>query len=137
MIKIITTTSSFSARKAISWLTEYNLEFEEINITNNRQAFERKHLIKILSLCDNGFNDILSFRRELPVQVAEVLKKFEDLSFNQALAYVLEHPYMLYTPIIFDENKIQVGYHAENIRKFIPEAQRKIRCQVGKETLVS
>nr|WP_285004996.1 ArsC/Spx/MgsR family protein [Lactococcus garvieae] len=51
----------------------------------------------------------------------------ELLSFNEALDFVLSHPYVLQTPIIIDGKNYLIGYNEDEIRKFLPKEYRRHR----------
>ncbi|MDR0899362.1 MAG: hypothetical protein LBM27_03315, partial [Lactobacillaceae bacterium] len=50
---------------------------------------------------------------------------FDDMSLNEAIQFVIGHPQVLRRPLITDWDKIQVGFHQEEIRKFLPKNYRK------------
>ena len=47
-----------------------------------------------------------------------------SLSINELIAFIKNNPTILKRPIMVDDHKIQVGYNPEDIRVFIPHAQR-------------
>ena len=55
----------------------------------------------------------------------ESMKYIESLSFNEAIGFLVTHNKWLKTPIIFDDKNQLIGYKAEDIRRFIPNEQRK------------
>jgi len=128
MINIISSSSNSSCRQAKKWLKEHELKFNEININNriHRQYFTRDVLVKILSLCENGTSQVLSQRKTLPPELTYIMEHFDELSFNAALAVLLEHPVLFCTPIIYNETKIQIGYNQEDMRKFVSKEHREI-----------
>lgn len=46
------------------------------------------------------------------------------MNMDDALEYIRYNPDMLQTPIIFEKNKLLVGFHIEEIRQFIPSIYR-------------
>ena len=121
MISLYTTPSCTSCRKARAWLTENELPFKERNIFSD--PLNSDELMEILSLTKNGTEDIISTR-------SKVYKKLdidlEELKLEELLSLIEKYPNLLKRPIILDENKLQVGYNEEDIRKFVPRNLRKI-----------
>ena len=114
MISLYTTPSCTSCRKARAWLTENELPFKERNIFSD--PLNSDELMEILSLTKNGTEDIISTRS----------KVYEELKLEELLSLIEKYPNLLKRPIILDENKLQVGYNEEDIRKFVPRNLRKI-----------
>ncbi|MGG5382843.1 regulatory protein spx [Enterococcus sp. AZ071] len=108
-----------SCKKARSWLLENRIPFEERNIINNPLTSEE--LKELLSKTENGTEDIISIRSK---SYRELNIDFEDLSFNELIKLLEDYPDLLKHPIMFDENKLQLGYNKEGIQQFVP---RKVR----------
>jgi len=75
----------------------------------------------ILQKSENGTTDIISTRSKI---VMENNIDFEEMTISQLIAFILENPSILKRPLIVDDRRLQVGYNADEIRTFIPEAQR-------------
>ncbi|MBE6168887.1 MULTISPECIES: transcriptional regulator Spx [Enterococcus] len=121
MISLYTTPSCTSCRKARAWLTENELPFKERNIFSN--PLNSDELMEILSLTKNGTEDIISTRSKV-YQKLDI--DLEELKLEELLSLIEKYPNLLKRPIILDENKLQVGYNEEDIRKFVPRNLRKI-----------
>ncbi|WP_270286656.1 transcriptional regulator Spx [Enterococcus casseliflavus] len=121
MISLYTTPSCTSCRKARAWLTENELPFKERNIFSD--PLNSDELIEILSLTKNGTEDIISTRSKV-YQKLDI--DLEELKLEELLSLIEKYPNLLKRPIILDENKLQVGYNEEDIRKFVPRNLRKI-----------
>lgn len=121
MISLYTTPSCTSCRKARAWLTENELPFKERNIFSD--PLNSDELMEILSLTKNGTEDIISTRSKV-YQKLDI--DLEELKLEELLSLIEKYPNLLKRPIILDENKIQVGYNEEDIRKFVPRNLRKI-----------
>lgn len=121
MISLYTTPSCTSCRKARAWLTENELPFKERNIFSD--PLNSDELIEILSLTKNGTEDIISTRSKV-YQKLDI--DLEELKLEELLSLIEQYPNLLKRPIILDENKLQVGYNEEDIRKFVPRNLRKI-----------
>lgn len=125
MIKIITKNRSSSAESAKKWLKQQGIEFEEVNVSRAPHRLERKNIIDILKLSNNGFSDILVSKKNIPEFFLLYFNNFEELSFDQAVALFLKFPSILHTPIIFDDSHVQIGFNREEIRQFIPSTKRR------------
>lgn len=121
MISLYTTPSCTSCRKARAWLTENKLPFKERNIFSD--PLNSDELMEILSLTKNGTEDIISTRSKV-YQKLDI--DLEELKLEELLSLIEKYPNLLKRPIILDENKLQVGYNEEDIRKFVPRNLRKI-----------
>ncbi len=121
MISLYTTPSCTSCRKARAWLTENELPFKERNIFSD--PLNSDELMEILSLTKNGTEDIVSTRSKV-YQKLDI--DLEELKLEELLSLIEKYPNLLKRPIILDENKLQVGYNEEDIRKFVPRNLRKI-----------
>lgn len=121
MISLYTTPSCTSCRKARAWLTENELPFEERNMFSD--PLNSEELIQILSLTKNGTEDIISTRSKVYQKLAIDL---DELKLEELLSLIGTYPNLLKRPIIIDQNKLQVGYNEEDIRKFVPRNLRKI-----------
>lgn len=120
MIQLYTSPSCTSCRKAKSWLGEYELDYEERNIF--KEPLTNDELKEILSLTENGTEDIISSRskafKELNIDV-------DELTLKELFKLVQDNPDILRRPILIDDKRIQVGYNADEIRRFLP---RKVRA---------
>lgn len=121
MISLYTTPSCTSCRKARAWLTENELPFKERNVFSD--PLNSDELMEILSLTKNGTEDIISTRSKV-YQKLDI--DLEELKLEELLSLIEKYPNLLKRPIILDENKLQVGYNEEDIRKFVPRNLRKI-----------
>ncbi|MDV7752139.1 transcriptional regulator Spx [Enterococcus casseliflavus] len=121
MISLYTTPSCTSCRKARAWLTENELPFKERNIFSD--PLNSDELMEILSLTKNGTEDIISTRSKV-YQKLDI--DLEELKLEELLSLIEKYPNLLKRPIILDENKLQVGYNEEDVRKFVPRNLRKI-----------
>ncbi|WP_010012892.1 glutaredoxin domain-containing protein, partial [Loigolactobacillus coryniformis] len=68
MIKLFTQTSCNSSRKARQWLRDHDVQFEEQNV--GKKAPTTAELKHILSLTENGLDDIISTRSRAYPEVA-------------------------------------------------------------------
>ncbi|HLR70070.1 MAG TPA: transcriptional regulator Spx [Pseudogracilibacillus sp.] len=109
-----------STRKARRWFQTYNIPFIYRDIMRHPLSIgEMQH---ILRLTESGTEDIISKRSNISKQLN---LDFESLPLQKLYEYIQEFPRLLRLPIIFDENKLQVGFDEHNIRQFIPRDQKK------------
>lgn len=121
MIKLFTQASCSSSRKTRSWLRDHEVAFEEKNFSS--EAPTHAELKQILCLTENGLDDIISTRSQYYPKIA---KQLPDMSFNEILTLLCERPQLLRRPIILGENKLQIGFNADDIRQFIPRHIRRL-----------
>ncbi|MFL2030493.1 Spx/MgsR family RNA polymerase-binding regulatory protein, partial [Loigolactobacillus zhaoyuanensis] len=99
----------------------HDVQFEEQNV--GKKAPTTAELKHILSLTENGLDDIISTRsRAYP----EVAAQLPDMSFNETLKLLCERTQLLRKPIMVTENKVQIGFNDDEIRKFIPRHIRRL-----------
>lgn len=123
MIKIYTTSSCSSCRKAKKWMEDYQIPYKEINLFVKH--LEREDLMKILMRTENGLDDIVSKRSKV---ISEGKVDLDSLTINEAVDFLLENPSALKRPIIIDERHFQIGYNEDEIRAFIPKELRNREC---------
>ena len=119
MIKIYTSPSCSSCRKVKSWFKEQGIPFIEKNIFVS--VLNEKELMEILMKSENGTEDIISNKSKI---VKERGLDVNKMTVKELITFIKENPSILKRPIMVDDNKIQVGYNADEIRVFIPHAQR-------------
>lgn len=129
MIKIYTSPSCSSCRKAKKWFDEQNIPYVEKNIFS--ASLNEEELKEILSKTENGTEDIISPRSKI---VKEKGIDIDSLSIKQLIEFIKNNPSVLKRPIMYDDRKFQVGYNPDEIRVFIPRAQRIAawECQEGR-----
>lgn len=121
MIKIYYRESCGSSQRAFSWFEKYNLDVQKQQISK----ITRDDLINLLQISNGGLKDIVKRSRKRSSEVKVALKHMEHLSFNEAINFLLSHPYVLQTPIIMDRHNNLIGYNEDEIRKFLPKAYRQ------------
>lgn len=120
MITIYQTPSCSSSKKAIKWLINNEIEYNEQRI----EFVSKDELVKILKITDRGIADIIKH----PSDTKSTYKsnKLYTLNFNDALTYLQVYPELLRTPILISHKKLLVGYNSEEIRKFLPSKYRRL-----------
>ncbi|MDR2976496.1 MAG: Spx/MgsR family RNA polymerase-binding regulatory protein [Streptococcaceae bacterium] len=122
MIIVYTVPSCSSCKKAEEWLRAHELEYKEINLLTD--DIKREDLLKILSLTDDGTEEIISKRSKA---YARLDMNFDNVSVNSLISLIYENRTLLRRPLIFDETRLQVGFNEDDIRKFLPRSFRKVK----------
>ncbi len=120
MLKVYTSPSCSSCRKAVAFLKEKNIAFQEKNILSS--VLNEKELKEILAKSENGTDDIISKRSKI---FKESNVDVEQMTISQLISFIRQNPTILKRPIIVNDRLIQVGYNEEEIRVFIPRELRK------------
>src|SRR5690625_1268519 len=115
MVTIFTTPSCTSCRKAKAWLQEYDIPYKERNIFS--KPLTQREIRSIMRMTENGTEDIISTRSKA---YQEMDVEIDDLSVKELMEYIQENPGLLRRPIMIDEKRIQIGYNADEIRRFLP-----------------
>ncbi len=121
MVKIYTTPSCASCRKAKKWFEEHNISYKEKNIFTQPLTIE--DIKSMLNNAENGFDDIISMRSKV---IKDNNLDIQEMKVSELEKLILENPSILKRPIIIENRKFQVGYNDEEIRVFIPRELRKI-----------
>ncbi|RAZ79281.1 Spx/MgsR family RNA polymerase-binding regulatory protein [Planococcus halotolerans] len=125
--KLFTISSNNSCRKAIQWLTDYGIPFEEKNLSTTLITIEE--IQEILSLTNEGTEEIISKKTNI---VKKLKIDLNSLSLPQLYEIIINNPKVLHLPIIHDGTKLQVGYNDDEMRQFLP---RWLRLERLKELL--
>ncbi|MCL2676850.1 MAG: transcriptional regulator Spx [Streptococcaceae bacterium] len=120
MIDLFLSPSCTSCRKARAWLDTYQLDYVEHNILT--QPMTEKGLKKILSLTENGTEDIISTRSKIFQKLKVDVNEF---TINELIELLKEHPDLLRRPIITDSQFLQIGFNEDEIRAFLPRSYRR------------
>ncbi|MBX8936868.1 transcriptional regulator Spx [Enterococcus hulanensis] len=131
MIKLYTSTSCSSCRKAKAWLIEQRLPFEERDIITN--PLTKEEIKNILSLTETGTDEIISIRSKVYEKLAI---DFEELSLNELVVILAKYPRLLRRPLILDETRLLVGYNEEEIHQFTPREVRRVVSKQMTEKLI-
>lgn len=120
MISLYYGASNGSSRKSVKWFSE-----QKIFINKKRIDYiSKKELVHVLSLSNNGFQDILKKSHITTPHIRNMIQKIALMSFNESVDFILNHPEVLRIPIMVDETKLIIGYNSETIRIFIPKNRR-------------
>lgn len=121
MITIYTSPSCSSCRKVKEYFDSKKVPYKEKNILTF--PLKEEELKKILSMSENGTDDIISNRSKI---IKERKIKVEDMTINELIKFIKENPTVLKRPILINEVNMQVGYSEDDISAFLPVARRFI-----------
>ena len=119
MIKIYTSPSCSSCKKAKDFFKKEDIPYQEKNIFVN--VLNEEELRDILSKTENGTDDIISTKSKI---IKEGKADIDKMTISELIAFIRANPSVLKRPIMVDESKLQVGYNSEEIRVFIPHEKR-------------
>lgn len=123
MITFYYDTSNLSSRKADLWFDNAGIEVQMRRLP----LITREDLLHILYLSENGFPDIMKKEGKTLDKHNELMKEILDMNVSDGVNFILLHPELLRSPLIFDEHKLMVGYNVEKIRAFIPRQHRRLQ----------
>lgn len=126
MIKIYMSPSCASCRKVKSWFEKEKIPYTEVNIL--RHELTEEDLKDMLMKSLNGTDDIISTRSKV---IKEQNVDIDSMSIKSLLQFILANPSILKRPIIVDDEKIQVGYNADEIEIF--ERAKKVASDMCKD----
>ena len=119
MIKIYTSPSCSSCRKAKDFFKKEEIPYQEKNIFV--ATLNDDELKDMLTKSENGTEDIISTRSKI---IKEKNVDVDSMTIKELISFIRENPSVLKRPIMVDDRKIQVGYNPEEIRVFIPHEKR-------------
>ncbi|AXI10852.1 Spx/MgsR family RNA polymerase-binding regulatory protein [Oceanobacillus sp. 143] len=109
-----------STRKAKQWFSKHGVKYVERNII--KDPLTVSELQGILRMTVDGTDEIISTRSKI---YKDLNLDIETLPLQELLELIHEHPRLLRSPIMVDEKRLQVGYHEEDIRQFLPRKTRE------------
>lgn len=120
-----------SVKKAQECLEDHKIEYELIPYGK----LSRQQLLEILSYTEGGFADVL--RRGMNYQKLSRLagEKVEEMGTLELADFLLSNSRYLNQLLLVGNNRIQVGYNEEEMRKFIPKNKRVIAKKIFKKNL--
>ncbi len=121
MIRLYTSPSCGSCRKAKAWLDERGIPYVEKNIFST--ILRSDELKEILYRCENGTDDIISKNSKI---IKEGNIDIESMTVNELILFIQQNPSILKRPILIDERRFQTGFNDEEIRAFIPRELRQL-----------
>lgn len=105
---------------ALNWFKRYGIEVEKKHISK----LSRADLIKLLSFTDWGIDEVVKRSNKCSEKVRDEIEYMKGMTFDQAIEFLISHPSVFQTPIIFEEKNYMIGYNEQEIRKFFPKSYR-------------
>lgn len=124
MIQLYTSPSCTSCRKAKAWLDEYEIPYKERNIFQEPLSVDE--IKELMAMTELGTEDLISTRSKA---FKNLHIKLDDLTMKELYQLIHENPEILRRPIIKDDRRMQVGYNADEIRRFLPRKVRALELQ--------
>ncbi|KKE77649.1 Spx/MgsR family RNA polymerase-binding regulatory protein [Oceanobacillus caeni] len=112
--------SCSSTRKARQWFKDQDISFVERNILKNPLTVNE--LQGILRMTVDGTDEIISTRSKI---YKDLNLDMDAIPLQELLELIHQYPRLLRSPIIMDEKRLQVGYHEDDIRQFLPRKTRE------------
>lgn len=112
MLKIYTSYNCSSCKKAMSWLDDSGIHFEEYNFFS--RGLNENEVRQMLKYATNGFEDVVSERSSVYKRHVTAI---EEMSTKQLIDFIIEYPAILKRPIIVDDvtEMILVGYNKNDM----------------------
>ncbi|MDO4671039.1 MAG: transcriptional regulator SpxA [Aerococcus sp.] len=124
MVKLYTSPSCTSCRKARAWLEEHGIPYEERNIFS--EPLTNNEIKDILRMTEDGTEEIISTRSKA---FQELNVDLDEVSLTELFDLIHEDPGLLRRPILMDDKRLQVGYNEDEIRRFLPREVRTLELQ--------
>ena len=131
MIQLYTVPHCEASRRARKWLNHQGLDYQEYNLLLQGPNI-RALLYRLLPLLEGEVSELLATGTKA---YRPVKRQLANISLSHWVDYIVEHPELIKHPIICDEVKLQVGFHPEDIRRFIPHTMRQMSCRLVRERL--
>lgn len=120
MVTLYSSPSCTSCRKAKQWLVDHNLPFIERNL--NKEPLRAEDVKAMLRLTEDGTEELISTRSKI---FSELTIDLDDMSINKLIDLIVKYPSLLKRPIILDDQRMQIGYNDDEIRRFLPREVRQ------------
>ncbi|MCI1985691.1 MAG: transcriptional regulator Spx [Lactobacillus sp.] len=124
VVTLYTAGSCTSSRKARGWLLTNHIPFNERNLDNDKLT--RDEVKRLLRMTETGTQELLSVRSKAFLRLGV---KLDDLTTEELITLIIGEPRLLRRPILIDDKRMQVGYHEDEIRRFLPRSVRALALQ--------
>jgi len=101
-------------------LVDHNLPFVERNL--NKEPLRAEEVKAMLRLTEDGTEELISTRSKI---FSELTIDLDDMSINKLIDLIVMYPSLLKRPIILDDQRMQIGYNDDEIRRFLPREVRQ------------
>ena len=121
MIYVLYSPNCAVCKKVVRFFRNNQIEITKIIIGEDK--IERSMLLDILSLCEDGFGTIISFKTESSKRLNITSKTFLDLSTKELLNLIQNDLNLIRRPLIYQTKnnkpyRLQIGYDSEEIEIF-------------------
>lgn len=121
MVRVYLSGTDKKGKQCINWLKSKGVEFEIYEFNANTFTYDDfKHVIQYL---DNGPMDLI-VKRSKEMETLSTLMDIEDLSLREFYSICVTIPNIVGKPIIVGEDRVAIGYKAEDISVFLPRHLR-------------
>jgi regulatory protein spx len=125
MIKIYVSPACLGCRQAIAFFRKNGIKYTEKDFT--KLKLTRQELTDILSISENGFDDILSIRSNTYKRHKEDL---DEYTINQIIDLIIRYPEILSRPIIIQYKnnipfRLLIGYNSNDIEIFLRDIHER------------
>lgn len=116
MLKIYTSYNCSSCKKAMKWLDETGISYEEYNFFS--KGLTSDEVKNILKYAHNGFEDVISERSAV---FARHSQEIAEMTTKQLIDFIIEFPAVLKRPLIVDDvtKSIHVGYNSNDMEDLL------------------
>ncbi len=116
MLMVYSSYNCSSCKKAMKWLNENGIMYEELNFLGT--TLKEEDVINMLKYTENGFEDIISERSKVFMRYEERLKK---MKIKDLIQFIIDNPSVLKRPIIVDPvtEEVIVGYREVDMEDLI------------------
>lgn len=123
-----------STRKAKQWMVQHAVPYE-LHSFSEITTSDLRHIFSL----STGFDEIVVSRNRARKTYQDLKEPFcgMGVSFNEMLEYLKRNPTLFKQPIIFDENRLLVGYNEEEIRTFLPKNMRQAAFQRAQQEILA
>lgn len=128
MISIFYRSNSASSKYALSWFERYGIEYEKKKMS----MISEEELRHLLALTETGFEEIIKSSSKIDINTYKNIKYMENLTFNEAVEFLLSHTDLFRNPIILAEKNYMIGYNDAEIRRFFPKEYRFRKYRTSK-----
>ena len=104
----------------MEWLEKEKIDYQKRYI--DKEPLSEKELLAIMSLTENGFEDIFSFRsmKYLNLDIDDI----NALTVKELVTLMIKKPTLIRKPFSIKENRLIVGYGVEQVQTLLPKARR-------------
>lgn len=116
-----------AVKKVEKWLKCHNLNYKLIT----PKMINESTIYHMLYCSNDGFSELLVSK----IKAEKVWRnhpraEIDRIKVSEMVEEVLQDPYLLKSPILFDKEKLLAGFNTEEIRKFIPRLYRAIEKEM-------